>query len=274
MNADWSSSGGVAVEPVGGEHLVPVVADPAAGPAVPPAARQAHRVGVGGAEERLGRRGAPVEQQPTAGAVGEAEPTDVHGLGVRPRRPCVPGTGPARSGAGCAAARSAGGPPGRGPAPPARCRPVRRALGVEPLGQVGDRLLEALRDRGEVLLVAGDQRRVGLRGEVRGEVERARRRGAWVVISIGSAPRVRGSAGDSAPSPGPCGKTRARLYVGSGRGSCVAPADAPSVSDQPSGRESRGGAGPAVPDRYSRTGPAKAVRRSRHALSDSSTGPT
>ena len=47
--------------PSGGEHLVPVVADPAAGPAVPAAARQPHRVGVGRAEERLGRRGAPVD---------------------------------------------------------------------------------------------------------------------------------------------------------------------------------------------------------------------
>ena len=48
--------GGVPGEPVGGEHLVPVVADPAAGPAVAAAAGQAHRVGVGRAEERLGHR--------------------------------------------------------------------------------------------------------------------------------------------------------------------------------------------------------------------------
>ena len=74
--------GGVPVEPVGGEHLVPVVGDPAAGPAVPAAARQAHRVGVRRAEERLGRGGAPVEQQPAARAVGEAEPSDVDRLGV------------------------------------------------------------------------------------------------------------------------------------------------------------------------------------------------
>ncbi|MEE2045973.1 MBL fold metallo-hydrolase, partial [Nocardiopsis tropica] len=50
--------GGVPLEPVGGEHLVPVVADPAAGPPVPAAAGQPHRVGVGGREERFGRRGA------------------------------------------------------------------------------------------------------------------------------------------------------------------------------------------------------------------------
>ena len=70
------------VEPVRGEHLVPVVADPAAGPAVPAAAGQPHRVGVGRAEERLGRGGAPVDQQPATRAVGEAEASDVHGLGV------------------------------------------------------------------------------------------------------------------------------------------------------------------------------------------------
>jgi hypothetical protein len=49
----------------------------------------------------------------------------------------------------------------------------RLALGIEAVGQVGDRLLEALRDDREVLLVGGDQRRVGLGGEVVGKVERA-----------------------------------------------------------------------------------------------------
>jgi hypothetical protein len=48
--------GGVPVEPVRGEDLVPVVTDAAVGPAVPAAADQAHRVGMGRAEERLGRR--------------------------------------------------------------------------------------------------------------------------------------------------------------------------------------------------------------------------
>ena len=73
---------GVALQAVGGEHLVPVVADPAAGPAVPAAAGQPHRVGVGRAEERLGGGRAPVEQQPATRAVGEAEPADVDGFGV------------------------------------------------------------------------------------------------------------------------------------------------------------------------------------------------
>ena len=73
---------GVPFKPVRGEHLVPVVADPAAGPAIPAAAGQAHRVGVGRSEERLSRGGAPVEQQPAARAVREAKSSDVHGLGV------------------------------------------------------------------------------------------------------------------------------------------------------------------------------------------------
>jgi hypothetical protein len=38
----------------------------------------------------------------------------------------------------------------------------RPALGLQASGQVSDRLLEALRDGREVLLVTGDQRRVGL----------------------------------------------------------------------------------------------------------------
>ena len=68
------------LEPVGAEHLVPVVADPASGPAVPSAARQAHRVRVRRPEEGFGDGGAPVHQQPASGAIGEAEPAYVHGL--------------------------------------------------------------------------------------------------------------------------------------------------------------------------------------------------
>jgi hypothetical protein len=48
--------GGVPLELVRGEHLVPVVADPAAGPAVSAPAGQPHRVAVRRAEERLGHR--------------------------------------------------------------------------------------------------------------------------------------------------------------------------------------------------------------------------
>ena len=60
----------------------------------------------------------------------------------------------------------------------------RLAGGIEAVGQVGDRLLEALRDGREVLLVAGDQRRVGLGGEVVRKVKRAAgSRGAHVIRS-------------------------------------------------------------------------------------------
>ena len=172
MNADWSSSGGVPVEPVRGEHLVPVVADPAAGPAVPAAARQPHRVGVGRPEERLGRRGAPVDA-----AAGDPS------LSVRPSRPTYTGSGSsaptmrpeAQVQAEAAQRAQPGGQPVDLQVPVHRLlarAAGRPALGVEAVGQVGDRLLEALRDGREVLLVAGDQRRVGLGGEVVGKVER------------------------------------------------------------------------------------------------------
>ncbi len=63
-----------------GEGLVPVVADPAAAPAVPPAAEQPHRIRVRRTEERLGGGGAPVDQQLTAFAVAEPQPADVERL--------------------------------------------------------------------------------------------------------------------------------------------------------------------------------------------------
>jgi hypothetical protein len=56
----------------------------------------------------------------------------------------------------------------------------RLAPGIE---AVGDRLLEALRDGREVLLVAGDQRRVGLGGEVVGKVKGAGSQGGHVISS-------------------------------------------------------------------------------------------
>jgi hypothetical protein len=49
----------------------------------------------------------------------------------------------------------------------------RLALGVEAIGQAGDRLLQALCDGREVLFITGDQLRVGLGGEVAGKVKRA-----------------------------------------------------------------------------------------------------
>ena len=167
---------GVSLEPVRGEHLVPVVGDPAAGPAVPASARQACRVGVRGPEERFRGGRAPVDEQPAPGLVGEAEPPDVHRLGTvgadHPAQAQVQAETPQQP------------QPGAQPVDllvalqALRARLGRRpALGVEPVGQVRDRLLEALREGREVLLVPGDQRRVGLGGEVVGKVER--RGGQW-----------------------------------------------------------------------------------------------
>src|SRR5512133_4358487 len=62
------------------EDLIPVVANPTAGPAVPATARQTHRIGVCRREERLGCGGPPVDQKPTTSAIGEADPPDVYRL--------------------------------------------------------------------------------------------------------------------------------------------------------------------------------------------------
>ena len=164
--------GGVPVQPVRSEHLVPVVADPAAGPAVPAAACQAHRVGVRRSEERLSRGRAPVKQQPAARAVGEAKPPDVHGLGIV-RADDAP---EAQVQAETTQDAQAGAQPVDLHIPVHRRlahAAWRPALGVKAAGQVGDRLLEALRDGREVLLVAGDQRGVGLGGQAGGKVKRA-----------------------------------------------------------------------------------------------------
>jgi hypothetical protein len=200
---------GVSLEPGGGEHFVPVVADPAAGPAVPAAAGQAHRVGVGRSEERFGRGGAPVEQQPATRLVGEAESADVDRLGVvradhapqaqvkaEPAQQAEPGGQPVDLQV----------PLHRVLADAAGCP----ALGLEAAGQVGDRLLEGLPDGGEVPLVGRDQRRVGLGGETGGKVERAVSQQAHVVSSD-ACPQVLGSACDYAARPGSCRKPRGAL---------------------------------------------------------------
>jgi hypothetical protein len=133
----------VPLEPVGGEHLVPVVADPAGGPAVPAPARQAHRVGMGRPEERLGRgeRQSSSRRRPVLS--GQAGASDVHGLGV--------------VGGDDASQAQVQAEPPQGPEPrgqPVDLQvPVQRLLadaagrlpcGIEPVGQVGDRPLEAL----------------------------------------------------------------------------------------------------------------------------------
>ena len=188
----------VPVQPVRGEHLVPVVTDPAASPAVPAAAGQAHRVGVGRSEERLGRGGAPVQQQPAPLAVREAEPSDVHGLGVV-RADDAP---EAQVQAEATQGAQASGQPVDLRVPVHRLLAYaagRPALGVKAAGQIGDRLLEALRDGREVLLVAGDQRRVGLGREAVGKVKRA---GSQRVHVISSNLPGRTSSGDHHRMPG------------------------------------------------------------------------
>jgi hypothetical protein len=82
----------------------------------------------------------------------------------------------------------------------------RLALGIETAGQVGDRLLEALRDGREVLLVAGDQRRAGLGDEVVGQVKRAGSQRGSAPIWGRVQPRNLASACDYAARPGSCGK--------------------------------------------------------------------
>ena len=179
---------GVPVEPALGEDLVPVVADPAPGPPVPAAARQPHRLGVGRPEERLGRRGAPVEQQPPARTVGETQPPDVHRLLVV-RGHHVPEaqveTEPAQR-------AQPGGQPVHLEVAVHRLLPGAAGLasrGVDAVGQVGDRLLQAPRDGGEVRLVP---RRPGPGRPSRRGRRRGRTRWWSGVPRISSRPSVSG----------------------------------------------------------------------------------
>ncbi len=210
MKADWSSSAAACPwNRVRGEHLVPVVADPAAGPAIPAAAGQTHRVGVGRSEERFCRRGAPVEQEPTARAVGETESSDVHRLRVV----CADQVPEAQVQAEATQGAQASGQPVDLQVP-VHCRLAPAAgclaLGIEAVGQVGDRLLEALRDGREVLLVAGDQCRVGLVGEVVGEVKRAGGQGVHVISSDPPA-TLRSPAARTPAPPSPARATAQRV---------------------------------------------------------------
>jgi hypothetical protein len=97
------------------------------------------------------------------------------------------------------------------------------ALGIKAVGQVGDRLFEALRDGREMLLIARDQRRVGLGGQAVGKVKRAGNQGIDVISSDltsratsarSKGPQMaccRASAGDSTARPGSCRKSPGRL---------------------------------------------------------------
>src|SRR3954454_18733711 len=125
---------------------------------------------MGRSEERLSHGGAPVDQQPTTRAVREAEAPDVDRLGaVRADHVTEAQVQAETTQCAQASAQSmdlqvpvhrlladaAGGP----------------SLGIEALGQICDRLLEALRHGGEMLLVPGDQPRLSLGREMLGKVE-------------------------------------------------------------------------------------------------------
>jgi hypothetical protein len=135
---------------------------------------------VGRAEERFGRRRAPVDQQLVARVVHEAESSDVHGFGV---------VGPddvaeAQIHTEAPQGTQTSGPPMDLHVPLHRLltQPtLRLARGIEAVGQVGDRLLETLGDGREVPLVLGDEGRVGLRAEVLGKVEGTS--GHWAHVS-------------------------------------------------------------------------------------------
>ncbi len=212
-------------EPVGAEHLVPVVADPAAGPAVSATAHQPHRVGVGRREERFGRGRAPVDQQSAPRAVGEAETSDVDGLGVVRADDASETQVQSEATQG---AQATGQPVDlhvpvhRLPADAAG----RLELGVEAFGQFGDRLLEALSDGREVLFVAGDQRRVGLGGEVVGKVERAGGQGVHRHrLPSEVTPAKSGGAHALAPAPNTRTRTRTRTRRASSATDSTSPHD-------------------------------------------------
>ena len=174
--AEGGDEGGLVVErgrvgePLLGEGLVPVVDDPAVGPAVATAADEALRLRVRGGEERLGGGRAPVDQQAAPVGVGEAEAADVRRLGA------VVVDDPAEAEVEVEAAQGtqAGGQPvhllvaleGGG----AVARGALPRLG-EAVLEVGDRVLEAGRDRGEVGAVGVDEDGVVLGGQGVGKGE-------------------------------------------------------------------------------------------------------
>jgi hypothetical protein len=131
---------------------------------------------VGRPEERLRDGRAPVDQQPTARAVGETEPSDVHGLEIV-RANHVP---EAQVQTEAPQGPQASGQPVDLQIPVQRLLALafgRSTLGIEAVGQVGDRLPEALGDRRKVLLVSGDERRGGLGDETVGKIKRAGNQG-------------------------------------------------------------------------------------------------
>jgi hypothetical protein len=118
-------------------------------------------------EEGLGGRRAPVDEQPVPVARGQPEPPDVHRLGppdrVHASQAEVEAIAPQRP--------QAGGQPVHLEVPLHRLlapTPGSPARGVEAGREVVGRLVQCRGDLREVLLVAGDEQRVGLGGQVVG----------------------------------------------------------------------------------------------------------
>jgi hypothetical protein len=121
-------------------------------------------------EERLGCGGTPVDQQPTTSAVGEADPPDVQRLGAL----CADHAAKAQVETEATQHPQVSGQPVDLQVPIQRRSPRALwspALGIEAIRQVGDLLRQALRDGCQVLLVAGDQRRIGLGDKTFGKIE-------------------------------------------------------------------------------------------------------
>ena len=163
---------GVPFQPVRSEFLVPVVADPAAGPAVP--ARLARPIGLAWVAPKNGS--AAGERQSISGrrpslSVRPSRPmytgSELSALTVRPRHRSRPKRRRVRSrvvSRWTSMSRSSA----FWPMPPGALRRTSR----RPESSAID-CFEAIRDGREALLVAGDQRRVGLGREVVGKVKRA-----------------------------------------------------------------------------------------------------
>ena len=146
------------------------------------ATRQPIGLACGRSEERLGRWRAPVDQQLTSRAVREAEPTDVHRLGVV-HADHVP---EAEVQTVTTQGAQANGQPVDLHVPFHRRLALaagRLPLRIAAIGQLGDGLLEALRNGREVQFVAFDQRRVGLGGEAVGQVEHTGGQGTHAISS-------------------------------------------------------------------------------------------
>ena len=214
MKADWSSSAALPLEPVGGEDLVPVVADPAAGPAVAAAARPGPSGWRGSRRRTARRRGSA--SRPAAGGPSPS---------VRPSRPTYTG-----SGSSALTMR-----------PRHRSRPKRRRVRRRAVSRwiSRSRSSACLARRRRAPGARRRAGRTGRRSSARGSRRWPRSAASSPAIRAGSAlgaggregrrrwssggsrgglrPEVLVSASDSAARPGSCRKTPGALYVGSGR---------------------------------------------------------